>query len=169
MITNRNKIRVPFQYRHWITKEDRIAAFKEISKGYEKYGLKCIYAFLNTDPDFLMDYAIIYKGKNDDKTNDIILYDMVPINSDRCTPNYLYYKMIGKEKQFFQFGVEEMVVVSPNQFYGFLERRCLLNRDKKSKQFWKKLDNAKVLTDELLDASFPYRRPELRNEEMEEG
>lgn len=156
---NKNKLRIPWEYRHHIDPDVRIKVFKEIVKGYtDRYGLKYIYAFLNTNPDFKIDYTIVFKGKNDDGSHDIILYDAVPLNADRCTPNYVYYKDSGNIDKFFQFGAEEMVLMSPARFYEFLHFRCDLNRNKKDKKYWKNPDNAELLNDELLELSFGYIR-----------
>lgn len=159
MMKNRNKLKVPPQFKHRIGPKARIEVFKEITAKYQSYfGIKCIYAFLNTDPKFMVDYGLIFKGKNDDKTHDIILYDIVPINSDRCTPEYPFYKNSGKEKNFFQYGIEEMVIMSPNRFYEYLEDLCGLYRDKNSDEYWKSPKNAKKLSECLLELALGYNR-----------
>lgn len=159
MIQNKNRLKIPQEYLHHIDPNVRVEVFKEIIKGYtERYNFKCLYAYMNTDPTFLLDYGLVFKGRNDDNTNDIILYDMVPINASRCTPHFLYYKDSGNLDKFFQFGAEEMVIISPNKFYEFLATRCLLTRDKTDKMYWKKQEHAREMTGELLDLSLGYVR-----------
>lgn len=167
MIRNKNKLRIPYQYRHQIHPKVRVDVFKEIAAKYQSYfGIKCIYAFLNTDPNFMIDYGLVFKGRNDDNTHDIILFDMVPINGDRCTPEYVYYKNVGKEKNFFQYGIEEMVIISPHRFYEYLEMLCGLTRNKSDDEFWKKPENAKKLTENLLELSLGYNRKKPEPEDL---
>lgn len=159
---NRNRLRIPWEYRHHIDPDVRIKVFKEIAKGYvDRYDFKCIYAFLNTDPDFLIDYTLIFKARNDENSGDLILYDTVPINSDRCTPHYVYYKESGNLDKFFQFGAEEMVTMIPKRFYEFLQVHCELSRNKKDENYWKNPSCAKELTDEMLHLSLGYNRNKI--------
>lgn len=163
MIKNKNKLRLPLHHIHRIHPTTRVNVFKEITAKYQSYfDIKCIYAFLNTDPKFMIDYCLIFKGKNDDQSHDIILFDIIPINGDRCTPEYPIYKKAGKEKNFFQYGIEEMPLMTTHMFYGFLEFNGY-SRDKNSDKFWKKPELAKKVTKELFDWSLPYNRkkPEL--------
>ena len=158
MIKNRNKMKMPFHHRHVIRPATRVKVFKEIAAKYQSYfGLKCIYAFLNTDPKLMIDYCLIFKGKNDDGTHDIILFDVVPLNGDRCTPEYPIYKKAGKEKNFFQYGIEVMPLMTPQMFYGYLEFNGY-SRDKNSEMFWKKPEHAKKLSKGLFDWTLPYNR-----------
>ena len=160
MIKNKNKLRIPPQHRRYqIDPDVRVKVFKEIAAKYKFfYVINFIFDLLNNYKIFLFFFGLIFKGRNDYDTHDIILYDMVPINGDRCTPEYIYYKNAGKEKNFFQFGAEEMVIMSPHRFYEYLEMLCGLSRDKNTDEFWKNPKNAKKLTDNLLELALGYNR-----------
>lgn len=143
----------------WVRPEIRLKAIKEISLGYQaRFGIKLIYSFINTDPNMELDYGIIYKAWNDDKTNKIILYDMVPAYSDRCVPSYIYYRKIKAQENFYNYGIEDMRLVSEDKFFHFLDFRCLLNRDKNSDRYWKRPEHAKELCTQILDAGLPQNR-----------
>lgn len=159
MMRNKYALRVPMNERTFIRPDVREKVFKEIANGYKKrFNIKLLYAFLNTNPEFQLDYGVIYKARSDDGIHDVIVFDMVPIYSDRCTPVYLYYKKLKKEDNFFNFGIEEMVNIDPNRFYEFLKVRCLLDRDKNSENYWKNPKHAEEMCDELLNLSLPYVR-----------
>lgn len=159
MLPSKYRINVPQQHRVWVQPDVRVKAIKEISMGYEaRFGIKLIYTFMNTDPNFELDYGIIYRAWNDDKTNRIILFDMVPAYSDRCVPAYIYYRKIKCQENFYSYGIEDMRLVSEDKFYQFLDFRCLLNRDKKSDQYWKLPKHSKELCSQLLDAGLPQNR-----------
>lgn len=161
MIKNKNRLRIPLNHPRMISPAKRVEVFKEITSKYQSYfGIKCIYAFLNTDPRFKIDYCLIFKAKNDDKTHDIILFDAVPINGDRCTPNYLYYKNVGKEKNFYQFGIEVMPLLPPKLFYNQIQLLGF-DRDKNSDKYWKKPENAIKVVDELFDWTLPCLRQKV--------
>jgi len=162
MIKNSNRIQVPAEERISISPQARKIAFKQIYTGYkEKFPLKLIYAFLNFNPDEMVDYAVVYSGRNESDTGNLILFDIVPIHSDRCTPAYRYYKRIHKEENFFRYGIEEMVVIENEKFYEFLTNRLSLSLDKESDMYWKKSEHANEVCKWLLDLSLYYTKKEV--------
>ena len=155
---NKWRLNVPHDESIMISPEARQIAFKQIYMGYTKrYQMKLLYAFLNYDPDKMTDYLIVYKVRNDDNTANLIMYDLAPIFSDRCTPNYRYYKQVKKAGQFFKYGLDEMTTLEESRFYEYIEKYLLLSRDKKEDTYWKDPKNAAILCEGLLDLSLRYK------------
>lgn len=162
MMKNSNRIQVPFKHRSWIEPAVRNVAFKEIYEGYTKrFSVKLLYAFLNHNPDLMIDYGIIYSARNDDDTGDLIIYAIEPLFSDRCTPAYKYYRNMGKTENFFNFGIEEMVVMDKEKFYEYLYQRLDLNRKKGDPRNWKDPENGEELCKGLLDLSLEYMKKDI--------
>lgn len=133
--------------------------FRHIIKGYtEKYGMKLIYAYLNSDPELMVDYLVIYTARNDADSGDLILFDIPPIHSDRSTPGFRYCYREKKEDEFFKFGVDDMTILAKDKFYEFITMGLGMSRDKRSKDYWKNPDNYKDLLQGLLDMSMRYTK-----------
>lgn len=163
MMKNSNRIHVPFEYRSVIAPDVRARVFKEIYEGYPKRysSMKLLYAFLNHNADLMIDYGIIYSARNNDDTGDLIVYGIEPIFSDRCTPAYRYYKNMHKTENFFQFGVEEMVVMDKNKFFEYLNQKLDLNRKKGDERYWRDPKNGEELCKGLLDLSLEYMKKDV--------
>ena len=159
MITSKNKLKIPPEELRFTKPDIRSKLFKEIYSGYKNiYGLKLIYAYLNTDPSLLVDYCVIYKARNDDDTTDIIVYDIPPIHSHRSTPGYRYCRRTHQENKFFESGVEDMVVMDKNKFYEFIMYNLEYSLDKNDPKYWKNPENYKDLLQGLLDISLRYNK-----------
>lgn len=157
MIRNPNRIEVPTDARSYITPHARDVCFKEIYEGYAKrFNIKLLYAYLNHDEDLMVDYCIIYKARNDLDTADLIIYDCPPIYSDRCTPSYLYYRNLKKRKKFFQFGIDEMVIMEKSKFFEYLVLKLRMSKQKNDPMFWKLPRNGRKLVKGLLDLQMQY-------------
>lgn len=147
------KVQVPFDKRTFLTPDARKVAFKQIYEGYPKRfnNLKPIWAYLNYDEKVMVDYALIYTGRNATNTGDLILYLVEPPYSDRCTPSYKYCRQTNQTEKFFKYGMHSMVIMQVKDFYEYLNRILDLDRDKKSDKYWKSQKNAKKLAKGLLD------------------
>jgi hypothetical protein len=157
MMKNPNRIAVPFEQRAMIDPKTRQKVFKEIYEGYaSRYGMKLIYAYLNHDPELMVDYGVIYQARNDADTGNLIIYDVSTLYSDRSTPAYKYYAKIKKKDQFFQFGIEEAVVMDRSKFFEYLTIRLDLNQKKGDPRYWKDPENGGELIKGLLDLSLEY-------------
>jgi len=162
LTNNPKRLQVPKEERMVITPEPRKIAFKQIYTGYrDLYGIQLLYAYLNWDPDIMVDYAVIYKGRNADNTGDLILFDVSPIHSDRCTPAYRYYKKINKTKEFFDYGIDEMTIMVPEKFYEYITEYLLLSLKKDDPNYWKKPEHAGEVCKNLLDLSLYYTKKEM--------
>ena len=158
MVHNELRLEVPFEERLMISPEARAVAFKQIYTGYtRRFGMKLLYAFLNYDAEEMTDYLVVYKVRNMDNTADLAMFDMVPIHSDRCTPNYRYYKQQGKVDNFFKLGLEEMATMELSRFYEYIQEYLQLSRNKDDKNYWKSPENAGELCRGLLDIALRYK------------
>lgn len=161
MAKNPNRIQVPHEEKLMITPEPRKIAFKQIYKGYaSRFPLKLLYAYLNWDSELMIDYAVIYKGRNADNTGDLILFDICPIHSDRCTPAYRYYKKVNKAGAFFDYGIDDMTIMVPEKFYEYIIHYLDLSIDKNDPLYWKRPEHAGNLCKGLLDISLYYTKKE---------
>ena len=159
MIDGRNKLHIPPDEKKFITPKSRQKMFKHIINGYtERFGMKLIYAYLNSDPNLMVDYCVIYTARNEDNSGDLILFDIPPIHSDRSTPGYRYCYRVRKEDEFFQFGVDDMTILAKEKFYVFITMGLGLSRDKNSPDYWKKDENYEDLLQGLLDMSLRYTK-----------
>lgn len=135
--------------------------FTEIYKTYSKlYGVKLIYAFMNTDPNLIIDYIVIYKTRNDDDTTDLIIFDASIVYGSTCTPAYRYCRLNKKAKKFYQNGIENMVTMQKSKFYEFIQEGLGLTLDKESPLYWKNPENYELLCEGLLDLATRYRKRE---------
>jgi hypothetical protein len=154
---NKNRLNVPFEQRSSINPEMRQKVFQEIYEGYtQKFGIKLLYAYLNHDPNIMVDYCVIYKARNDADTTNLIIYDVAPLFSDRSTPSYLYYKRMHQVDKFFQYGIDEAVIMDQSRFFEFLRVRLELNRKKGDPNYWKNPVHGGELCDSLLELSLEY-------------
>ena len=159
MIMSSKRIKIPPEELKFIKPNIRQRLFKEIYTGYTKrYGIKLIYAYLNSDPNIFVDYCVIYKARNDDDTADIIVFDIPPIHSDRSTPGYRYCRRTMQEDKFFAYGVDTMVVMDRTKFYEFITLNLGYSLDKNNPLSWKNPDNYKDLLQGLLDISLRYNK-----------
>ena len=159
MITSSKRIKIPPEELRFIKPDVRQKLFKEIYSGYtNRYGMKLMYGYLNTDPEIFVDYCIIYKARNDDNTADIIVYDIPPIHSDRSTPGYRYCRRTYQEDKFFEYGVENMVVMDKVKFFEFITMNLGYSTDKSDPLYWKNPANYKDLLQGLLDISLRYNK-----------
>ena len=132
MLSKIKQLKIPPEEKKFIDPTIRLKVFNEIYKGYaERYNLKLMYAFLNSDPNLVADYALIYSARNDNNTADIVLIDVPPIHSDRSTPGYLYCRKNKMENDFFQSGIDNMAIMEKSKFFEFVEMKLGLSRDKK--------------------------------------
>lgn len=154
MIKDYNQITVPKEEKLWITPNMRQKCFDEIYNGYlRRYPqLKLAYAYLNFNPeeDDKTDYCVIYRTRNDDDTMDLILFDIVPAYSDRCTPAYRYYRKVKKEDNFFRYGINDMHIMIKPKFYEYLESGLSLSKDKNHAKYWRKPEFAPLVCKELF-------------------
>ena len=161
MLDKNKKINVPINERKFIKPDIRKKAFKEIYLTYqEKYkhvSMKLVFAYLNTDPNKIIDYIILYKAKGNDGT-DLILYDAVPAFSDRSTPGYVYCKRNGIADKFYEEGIESMVRLSKDRFDQFIELGLHLSLDKNNELYWKDSKNIEDLIRGLMDLSFQFNK-----------
>jgi hypothetical protein len=162
MLDKNKKFNVPMNERKFIKPDIRKKAFKEIyltyQKKYEHVGMKLLFAYLNTDPNKIVDYIILYKAKDDSGTTDLILYDAVPAFSDRSTPGYVYCKRNNIADKFYEEGIESMVKMSKDKFDQFIELGLHLSLDKNDELYWKNLDNIEDLIRGLMDLSFQFNK-----------
>lgn len=158
----KNELKIPpEEVRIPISWNLRQKLFTEIYRTYPKmYGVKLVYAFINTDPDLIIDYLVIYKARNDDDTMDLIIFDASIIYGTTCTPAYRYCRLNKKAKQFYQKGIENMVTMQKDKFYEFIQEGLGLSLDKESKTYWKKQENYKILCEGLLELSTRYQKRE---------
>lgn len=157
----KNKISdIPFENRSMIDPYLRAKVFKEIYEGYTKmYGIQLLYAFINSNPSSMVDYCIVYSAKNDYGTANLILFDVPPIYSARCTPAYQYLKERRQLKdRFFSPGIDEMCIMEKSKFYEYLQIRLELNRKKGDERYWKNPKNGVELAEGLLDISMLYKK-----------
>lgn len=162
MMKNSNRIQVPFKHRSWIEPAVRMVAFKEIYEGYiKRFSVKLLYAFLNHNPELMIDYGVIYSARNDDDTGDLIIYSIEPLFSDRCTPAYCYYRNMGKIENFFNFGIEEMVIMDKEKFYEYLYQKLDFNKKKGDPRYWRDPNNGEELCKGLLDLSLEYMKKDI--------
>jgi len=159
MLDITKKLKIPASELRFIKPDVRQKAFKEIYTTYQnKYGMKLIFAYLNTDPTQIIDYILIFKAKDSTGEVDIILYDAVPAFSDRSTPGYVYCKRNGITDDFYQEGTDSMVILSQDKFNEFIDLGVHLSRDKNSDLYWKDPKNIKDLVFGLIDMSFNYKK-----------
>ena len=157
MLDSNKKIKIPIDERKFIRPDVRQKIFKEIYSTYQtKYGISLIYGCLNTNPEILIDYCIIFKTKNDDGTKDLILFDIPPIHSDRSTPGYRYCKRSNLADDFYEEGINSMVVMDKQRFFEFLTAKLELSMNKNDELYWKSPNNSKELLQGLLDLSLRY-------------
>lgn len=162
MINPDKKLKIPAKEKQFIMPDVRQKIFKEIYTMYQrKYTIKLIYAYLNTDPDLMVDYLIIFKTKNTAGNKDLIIYDCVPAHSDRSTPGYRYCKRTGITDDFYEEGINSMVVMEKNKFYEFITSGLGLSTDKNDPLYWRSGENYKDVINGLLDLSLRYvkRKP----------
>ena len=159
MMKNPKRVRVPLDERKYIKPDVRKKLFKEIYSGYPKrYDVKLVYAYLNTDPDLMVDYCVIYSGRNADNTGDLILFDIPPIYSDRSVPAYRYCRRTHQEDKFFEYGIDEIVIMDKYKFYEFITMKLGLSLKKGDETYWKNPNNYKEFIRELLDMSLLYQK-----------
>ena len=159
MIDSSKKLNIPPSERKFIKPDVRQKVFKEIYTTYKtKYNIQLMFAYLNTDPSRVVDYIVMYKAKDDSGTTDIVLYDIVPAFSDRCTPGYLYCRRNKKTDDFFENGIDAMTILSLDKFNEFIDMGLGLSRDKESELYWKNPNNIDDLLRGLLDMSLQYKR-----------
>ena len=162
MINPDKKLKIPAKEKQFITPDVRQKIFKEIYTMYQrKYNVKLVYAYMNTDPNLIVDYLVIYKTKNLTGDRDLIIYDCVPAHSDRSTPGYRYCKRTGITDTFYEEGINSMVVMEKNKFYEFITSGLALSTDKNNSLYWRSPKNYKDLLNGLLDLSLRYvkRKP----------
>ena len=162
MINADKKLKIPADEKNFILPDVRQKIFTEIYTMYQrKYNVKLIYAYLNTDPNLIVDYLVIYKTKNTSGNRDLIIYDCVPAHSDRSTPGYRYCKRTGITNDFYDEGINSMVVIDKNKFYEYITEKLFLSIDKDNPLYWKSPENYKELINGLLDLSIYYvkRKP----------
>ena len=164
MINPNKKLKIPANEKQFIMPDVRQKIFKEIYTMYQRtYNIKLIYAYLNTDENLMVDYVLIFKARNNDDTKDLIVYDCVPAFSDRSTPGYRYCKRTGVTKEFYQEGINSMVVMERDKFYEFIKFGLGLSLDKSDELYWKSPNNYKELLEGLLDLSIRYvKKPPMK-------
>lgn len=153
------RIKIPPEELRFIKPDIRQKLFKEIYSGYTtRYGMKLIYAYLNSDPTLLVDYCVIYKARNNDDTANIIVFDAPPIHSDRSTPGYRYCRRTMQEDKFFEYGVDNMVVMDRTKFYEFITLNLGYSLNKDDALYWKNPKNYRDLLQGLLNISLRYTK-----------
>lgn len=158
MIKSSKKINIPVDELKFIKPELRQKLFLEICNEYPKrYNVKLLYAYLNSNPDIIVDYAIIFAARNDEDTTDLILFDIPPIHSIRSTPGYRYCRRNHIEDKFYEYGIDDIVVIEKDKFYEFISS-IGLDRNKNSEFYWKSPKNADELLSRLLDLSLRYNK-----------
>lgn len=164
MITSSKKIKIPPDERRFISPDIRQKLFKDLCNNYKsKLNLNLIYGYLNSDPEIMIDYCIIFKVRNNDDTGDLILFDVPPIHSDRSTPGYRYCKRTHQVYKFLEYGIDDMAVMDKNKFFEFITLNLGLTRNKNDYLYWKNPDNYKVLLQGLLDLSLRYNKRPISN------
>jgi len=154
-----NELKIPLEEKN-IRGDVRQKIFKIIYKGYlKRFDLKLVCAYLSADKSSMFDYMLIFSGRNKANTGDLILYDITPKGTARSTVGYRYYKKMGKEEDFFQFGIENMCIISKEMFYEFIQEKLLLSFDKESEEYWKNKDNIDDVMIALGDVFMFYNRP----------
>ena len=157
MFKEKDELEIPMAERRFIRPDLRQKLFTEIYTMYsKKFGVKLLYAYLNSDPEIIVDYCVIYAARNDANTADLILFDIPPIHSDRSTPGYRYCKRVKKTNEFFNYGIDNMVIMERSKFNEFIEMSLELSLDKKSDKYWKRPEHYKDLLQALLDMSLIY-------------
>lgn len=165
MINKRKKLGIPYQARRkMITPEIREKVFREIVATYQsKYGLKCMYAFLNTDTELIADYAAVFSVRNDMDTMDLVVYLIPPAYTDLSTPGYRYCRANKIAAKWYQYGIDNMITLSKANFYGFIIQTLKLSLDKNSPAYWKRPENYFVVLTGLLDLSHLYNKDPRAN------
>ena len=158
MFKEKDELRIPASEKRFINPDLRQKLFTEIYTLYgKKFEIKLLYAYLNFDPEVIVDYCVIYSARNDSDTADLILFDIPPIHSDRSTPGYRYCKRTKKTTEFFNYGIDHMVVMERAKFNEFIVKSLELSLDKNSDLYWKKPEHYKDLLQSLLDMSLMYK------------
>lgn len=160
LLEYRKKLGVPSDARRKMILPDmRQKVFKEIIETYQRlYGIKLIYAFLNTDPESIVDYAAVFTARNDDDTADLVLYLAPPIYTELSTPGYRYCRVNKMASKWYQFGFEHMVKLTKENFYGFLQHSLFLSIHKGDDLYWKDPRNYYEVIEGLIDLSHLYNR-----------
>lgn len=159
MLDPNKKLKIPASELTFIKPDIRQKAFKEIYTTYQnKFGMKLLFAYLNTDSSQIIDYILVFKAKDSTGKTDIVMYDAVPAYSDRSTPGYVYCKRHGIVDDFYQEGIDSMVLLSQDKFNEFVDLGLRLSRDKNSDLYWKNPNNIKDLISGLMDMSFHFKK-----------
>lgn len=157
MINPDKKLKIPAKEKQFIMPDVRQKIFTEIYTLYpRKYNIKLLYAYMNTDPELIIDYLVVFKSKNDTGTHDLIIFDCVPASSDRSTPGYRYCKRVGITNDFYDEGINSMVIMEKNKFYEYINMGLGLSNDKDDPKYWRSPSNYKDLLNGLLDLSVRY-------------
>lgn len=167
-----NKILViPREEKLYIKPEVRQALFSEIIAEYPKRypNLKLIYANLNTNPEYPLDYVIIFKTNSIQGNIPLIVYDAPLLYSDRTTPGYRYCRRMHKEDDFYLEGVKSMTTLPEARFNEYIENMILienvinnkleishLSLSSKSPLFWKSATYSGQLMKGLIDLALRY-------------
>ena len=65
MMKRSKRIKIPADERKFISPEIRSKLFKDLCKNYQdKMGLNLLYGYLNSDPELMVDYCLIFKVRN---------------------------------------------------------------------------------------------------------
>lgn len=159
MLDPNKKLKIPVTELQFIKPDIRQKAFAEIYQTYQKkYNIKLLFAYMNTDPEIIVDYLIIYKAKDSTGRTDIVMYDVVPASSDRSTPGYVYCKRNNLVDDFYTEGINSMVILAQDKFNEFIDMGLQLSRDKNSELYWKNPNNFKDVVLGLMDMSFQYKK-----------
>lgn len=160
MISNKKKLGIPYQARRKLILPDmREKIFREIINTYhKKFGLKPMYAFLNTDDELIADYAAVFTVRNSMDTLDLVVYLVPPAYTELSTPGYRYCRANKIASKWYQFGIDHMVTLTKQNFYGFITETLQLSLDKNSPGYWKNPENYFVVLTGLTDLSHLYNK-----------
>lgn len=160
MINKKKNLGIPYQARRKMIFPDmREKIFREIVDTYQqKFGLKLLYAFLNTDNELIADYAAVFSVRNSMDTMDLVIYLIPPAYTELSTPGYRYCRVNKMAFKWYQFGIDHMVTLTKQNFYGFITETLQLSLDKNSPGYWKRPENYFVVLTGLMDLSHLYNK-----------
>lgn len=154
-----NEIEVPFEEKTFILPNDRIKLFQNLLDNYKVFlpGLELLYAYLNFNSENPIDYLVIFRGKSKNGGVPLILWDCPYLYSNKTTPAYRYIVKTGQQAKFFKFISESLYRMEESKFRELIPSNlCGLSLNPKSKDYWKRAENADILVKAMINISMEY-------------
>lgn len=160
MIDKYKKLKIPMPEKMYILPEAREKLFMHMINEYKTRcpGLTLLYAYLNHDAEFPVDYLLIFKAMSDDNRVSLILFETPYLYSDRTLPGYRYCLRNNLLDDFFQESTDQMPRLSRGRFNEYITTMLELSMNKESPEYWRAPGNASKLGKGLVDLSVIYTR-----------